>query len=202
MLVLTSTNKTARALCEFFNRRIPLPAQTADNIQQKNNETIASGIARANDVLGGPSAAGVAVNLYLTPDDKTRLQTFFDNASGGFAEIPDSAMGDILFRANSSENPGTLLVNNNPIANFCAQETFEMKCAREHTGMGDHAHDDPSLPPVPDPGSDAITNNDLPTYIGRLLKNMPVPDVVLRPELAQKRADKATVEKAVNEFSL
>ena len=173
-----------------------------DNIQQKNNETIAGGIARANDVLGGPNAAGVAVNLYLTPDDKTRLKTFFDNASGGFAEIPDSDMGDILFRANSSENPGTLLVNNNPIANFCAQETFDIKCAREHTGMGDHAHDHPSPPTVPDTTSDGITNNDLPTYIGRLLKNMPSPDVVLRPELAQKRADKAAIEKAVNEFSL
>jgi len=173
-----------------------------DNIQKKNNEVIASGIARANGLLDGPDAAGVPVNLYLTPDDKARLKTFFDNASGGFAEIPDSAMGDVLFRANSSENPGTVLINNNPIANFCAQETFEIKCAREHTGLDGHAHETSPPPALPQPVSDGITNNDLPTYIGRLLKDMPSPDVVLRPELAQKRPDQAAVEKAVNEFSL
>jgi len=173
-----------------------------DNIQKKNNEVIAGGIVRANGLLDGPDAAGVPVNLYLTPDDKTRLETFFDNASGGFAEIPDSAMGDILFRANSSENPGTVLINNNPIANFCAQETFEIKCAREHTGMDGHAHDASPPPALPQPVSDGITNDDLPTYIGRLLRDMPSPDVVLRPELAQKRPDQAAVEKAVNDFSL
>ena len=176
--------------------------QDGDNIQEKNNETIAKGIARANDVL--TNSDGVPVNLYLTPADKTRLQTFFDNASGGFAEIPDNDMGDILFRSNSSENPGTLLVNSNPIAGFCAQETVDIKCAKEHAGLGDHAHDDTPAPPIVsgDTSGDGITNTDIPTYIGRLLRHMPFPDVVLQPELAEKRADRADIEKAVNDFSL
>ena len=175
-----------------------------DNIQEKNNQVVAAGIVRANSALGGADSDGVPVNLYLTPADKGRLQSYFDNATGGFAEIPDGDMGDILFRSNSSENPGTLLVNNNPIANFCAQETTDIKCAREHAGLGDHMDDDTSSPPiVPNPPADGgITNSDVPTYIGRLLKNMPFPDVVLQPELAQKRANRATVEKAVNDFSL
>lgn len=173
-----------------------------DNIQDKNKETIASGIERANAVLGGPDSAGVPVNLYLTPADRERLQPFFDNAVDGFAEIPNSEMGNILFRSNSSENPGTLLVNNNPIANFCAQETVDIKCAREHVGLGDHGHDTPSLPIVPDATTDDITNSDLPGFIGRLIKHMPSPDIVLGPKLPGKRADQAAIEKAVKDFSL
>jgi hypothetical protein len=173
-----------------------------DNIQDKNKATIASGIERANAALGGPDSAGVPVNLYLTPADRERLQPFFDNAVNGFAEIPDSEMGDILFRSNSSENPGTLLVNNNPIANFCAQETVDIKCARENVGLGDHGHDTPSFPIVPDATTDDITNGDLPRFIGRLIKHMPSPDIVLGPKLPGKRADQAAIEKAVKDFSL
>jgi hypothetical protein len=172
-----------------------------DNIQDKNNEAIGKGVARANDALSGANSDGVPVNLYLTPEDKTRLKTYFDNATGGFAEIPDGDMGDILFRKNSSENPGTLLVNNNPIANFCAQETVDIKCAKEHTGItNDSQPTTPATPP--DTSTEVITNADVPTYIGRLLKHMPSPDIVLQPDLAERRADRAQVEKSVNDFSL
>src|SRR5262249_42888683 len=95
-----------------------------------------------------------------------------------------------------------LLVNNNPIANFCAQETVDIKCAREHVGLGDHEHDTPSLPIVPDATTDVITNSDLHGFIGRLIKHMPSPDIVLGPKLPGKRADKAAIEKAVKDFSL
>jgi hypothetical protein len=177
-----------------------------DNIQEKNNQVIAQGIIDANNVLGGSSSDGIPVNLYLTEDDRTRLQTYFDNASGGYAEVPDSEMGDILFRSNSSENPGTLLVNNNPIAAFCGAQNADIKCAKEHAGLpvlGDGEMDAPTTTPTPAPGGDgSISKTDVPLFVGRLLNDMPSPDVVLHPELANKRADRATVEKSVSDFSL
>ena len=76
-----------------------------DNIEEKNTETVASGIAKANAALGDTNAQGVPVNLYLTPADKTRLQPYFDNASGGFVEIPDDEVQDILFRDQQLREP-------------------------------------------------------------------------------------------------
>lgn len=176
-------------------------AADGENIQEKNAETVNSGIAKANGALGATDVQGVPVNLYLTPADKARLQSHFDNASGDFVEIPDADIRDILFRINSTENPGTLLIHNNPIANFCAQESAEEKCAKAHAGLAE----DPATPQPSDahpPSDEAIVDEDIPTYIARLVKDMPSPDSVLRPELASRRADKADVENAVSEFSL
>ena len=187
------------------DRKLPLNgvlAADGDNIQEKNNQTVTNGIARANDALGGANADGVPVNLYLTPADKTRLKPYFDNPQEDYVDIPDSDIGDILFRSNSSENPGTLLVHNNPIANFCAQETADVKCAKEHAGLSSTTNQTPALPVTPNAPPDGITNDDIPGYIGRLLKHMPSPDSVLLPALSEKRADKAEIEKSVNDFSL
>src|SRR5947199_90249 len=80
-------------------------------------------------------AAGVLVNLYLTPADRQRLHTYFDNATGQYVDIPDGDVQDLLFRTNSSENPGTLLIHNNPIANACAPDSVDAKCAKVHAGL-------------------------------------------------------------------
>jgi hypothetical protein len=84
-------------------------AADGDDIRDKNNQTLTSGIVKANDALGSANARGVRVNLYLTPADLQDLQPFFQNASGGFAEIPEANARHLLFRTNGSENPGTLL---------------------------------------------------------------------------------------------
>ncbi|HZI47683.1 MAG TPA: hypothetical protein VFD75_07775, partial [Pyrinomonadaceae bacterium] len=159
---------------------------------------------KANQVIN--DANGVPVNLYLTPADRERLQTFFQNAANGFARIPETKLQDILFRPNSSENPGTLLVNQNPIAKYCSEPTFEEKCAKLHTGLSD---EDPhgSTDGGPDgniPGSNVqvVGNEDLPKYVARLLDQIPSPDSVLTPAFNEQRADKQTVENAVDEFSL
>jgi hypothetical protein len=185
---------------------VPLNGQMVkegDNVLDKNSETVNSGIAKANDALGDVNKDGVPVNLYLTPADKARLQPFFDNAVDGFVEIPDSEMGDILFRKNSSENPGTLLVHNNPIANFCSSKGEDEKCAMAHAGIPDGLEDGSTTPVTPTTTTEGpAVNEDIPKFIGRLLNNMPSPDLVMQPELSKKRADKGQVEKAVNDFSL
>lgn len=178
-------------------------ASEGDNIADKNNQTINQGIDKANAALGNAEGVGVPVNLYLTPDDRQRLHTYFDNATGDYIDIPDSDVQDILFQTNSTENPGTLLVHNNPIANFCTPESVDEKCAKVHAGL---LQEQGSASPPPSGGtttsSDAISNDDIPTYIGKLIRPMPTPDTVLLPDLANKRADRAEVEKSVNEFSL
>jgi hypothetical protein len=175
-------------------------AADGDNIRDKNIETVSDGVVKANALLGDPTQSGVPVNLYLTPVDKQNLQVFFDNATGDFVDIPEADVQNILFRPNGSENPGTLLTHNNPIANFCMSETVDQKCAAAHVG---NSHEPPVPAPTPGPSSgDEISDSRILTYLDRLVKDIPAPDVVLRPELARQRADKNAIDKSVNEFSL
>ncbi|MGA9519929.1 MAG: hypothetical protein WBV82_00615, partial [Myxococcaceae bacterium] len=174
-------------------------AAEGDSIGDKNTETVTTGIAKANDALGDPMG-GVPVNLYVTPGDED-VRALLDGATGDFVEIPDDAVRDLLFRRNSSDNPGTLLVRNNPFAGFCAPDSEEGKCAKVHAGIL------PETTPTPTtPGggttNGTVTTADILSYIDRLIRPMPTPDVVLRPELAKRRADKASVEQSVSDFKL
>ena len=78
-----------------------------------------------------------------------------------------------------------------------------MKCAKRHAGYlarGRHAPATPrSRRP---PRATRSVDEDIPTYIARLVKDMPSPDRCCSPSWPEKRANKADVEKAVNEFSL
>ena len=106
-----------------------------DNIKDKVSVVAEKCVSLANTQIN--RSQGVPVNLFLTPEDRDRLQPFFDDAVEGFATIPEHELRDILFRRNSSENPGTLLIHNNPIAKSCAEQTFEEKCAQIHTGLSE-----------------------------------------------------------------
>jgi hypothetical protein len=119
-------------------------AAEGDNIQEKNQETVSNGVERANEVLD-VEEGGVPVNLYLTPSDldDDDLKSYFEAATGEYVDIPEADIREILFRPNSTENPGTLLIHNNPIAAFCAAETADEKCAKAHAGV---SHDDHSTP--------------------------------------------------------
>jgi hypothetical protein len=179
-----------------------------DRIPDRLAAVTAKGVTSANARIGG--SRGVPVNLYLTPDDRQRLDPFFQNAVDGFATIPETEIRDILFRANSSENPGTLLVHNNPIAKFCAEETFEQTCARVHTGLsededehGESGHGSGRPRAVTGPNvATVITNDDIPIYVARQVTTAPSPDTVLTDAFNAQRADRAAVEEAVDGFSL
>lgn len=156
---------------------------------------------------------GVPVNLFLTADDLRDLEPFFANAVDGFATIPEHALRDILFRRNSSESPGTLLVHQNPIAKFCSERTFEEKCAREHTGLDAAGHEHEDEGGEGEDGADdgggngtadeeaTVGTEDLPRYVARLVDRAPPPDDVLSPQ-SGRRADRAAIEEAVDQFSL
>jgi hypothetical protein len=182
-------------------------AQPDDNIKDLVNVVATKGVNTANTRIN--NSQGVRINLYLTPEDRERLKPFFDNAVDGFATIPEIEIRDILFRENSSENPGTLLIHQNPIAKFCAEETFEVKCAKLHTGLpdGEDDHDgtgDNGGNPIPitGPNIDVLTEEDIPKLLARHVGSAPSPDSVLTPEFNDQRADKNTIEEAVDSFSL
>ena len=163
-------------------------AGPTDSIKDRNSTTVERGIAAANSVLDAPDTGGVPINLYLTSADLDHLASFFAGATGAFVDIPDAEIRDLLFRLNSAETPGTLLIHANPIANFCAAESADEKCAKKHTGIAPQ----PQNPPSPDPAvpvADAITDADVLTYLDRLVRDMPAADVVLRPELAENEED-------------
>ena len=181
-----------------------------DSIKDKVSLVGSKALTRANTQIN--ESRGVRVTLYLTPADRNRLQPFLNNATDGFANIPEHQLQDILFRTNSSENPGTLLVHQSPFAKYCSEQTVEEKCAKIHTGLEEddsehHDHgggepdDDPSGP-ITGPGIETITNADIPKYVARLVGSVPSPDSVLSPEFNTQRADRKAVEDAVDDFSL
>ncbi|QCB44899.1 hypothetical protein [Hydrogenophaga sp. PAMC20947] len=181
---------------------------TDNKIDESLNAVIERSVTKANSTIA--NARGVPVNLYLTADDRSRLQPFFDAAVDGFAAIPETALRDILFRAQASENPGTLLIHNNPIARFCAEQTFGEICASRHTDLaepvdveGDDTVDDrggqgddtvPAIAP--------LTNETVPLYAARFLDGARSPDDVLSETLSGKRLSKEGLEDAVDGFSL
>jgi hypothetical protein len=131
---------------------------------------------------------------------------FFQAAVGGIATIPESAIRPILFRTDNTDNPGTLLINHNPIARFCAQDTFEEACAKEHTGIEPPGHGHgggtPGPGPVTGPGIDVLTGADVPKLMARILDKAPSPDSVLTPEFNGQRPDGAAVQESVDAFEL
>ena len=181
-----------------------------ESIKEKVGAVGAKAVARANSEIN--ESRGVPVTLYFTPADRDRLRPFFEQATDGFAVIPEHELQDILFRTNSSENPGTLLVHQNPIAKFCAEQTFEEGCAKIHTGLEgedgaahDHGAGDPDCgPPGPVAGSgiEILTNADIPRFVAKLVGSAPSPDSVLTPEFNEQRADQKAVEDSVDAFSL
>lgn len=176
-------------------------------IGDKVHTVATNGVARANNTLA--SSRGVPVNLYLTPDDRDRLAPYFANAVDGVATIPEKVLGPILFRSASEDSPGAILINQNPIAKYCAERTFEEQCAQQHTGMiADESSTDSggsSSGGAPNGGAattDPLTESDLSRLAARLLADAPNPDSVLDPSLGGKRPDRATVENAVDQFTL
>lgn len=174
-----------------------------ETIPEKQETVSQRAVARANGGIN--DSEGVPVNLYLTQEDRDRLAPFFQNATDGVAIIPEIEIRDILFRKNSSENPGTLLVHQNPIAKFCAENTFEETCAKAHVGIED-GHGNGGGPGEggggPVPGTAGLTNEDLARYMARLLDNAPSPDSVLTPEFNAQRPDAGSVQDSVDQFAL
>jgi hypothetical protein len=175
-----------------------------DSIADKQDTVAQRAVARANtDINDG---RGVPVNLYLSPEDRDRLAPFFQSAVDGIATIPERVLGPILFRSREQDNPGTLLINQNPIARFCAEQSFEEACAREHTGLPGAEHDGqpPSDGdgPVTGPGIEVLTGEDVPRLMARVLDKAPSPDAVLTPEFNNRRADGAAVQDSVDAFEL
>jgi hypothetical protein len=184
-----------------------------DNIKDKLKQVGNQALVQANTQIN--ENRGVPVNLYLTPADRTRLQQYFNNAVDGIAVIPEHELQDILFRTNSSDNPGTLLVHQSPFAKYCAEQTFEEQCAKIHTGLepepGEHEHEgeeggeeeEEGMPGViTGPGIATLTDGDIPRYVANLVANIPSPNSVLTPEFNAQHADKNAVEDAVDAFSL
>lgn len=164
-----------------------------DTVEEKSHTVARSGVDRMNTAVNAEASRGVAVNLYLTEADRNDLGALLTGPAGTFVPIDGERIDPLLFGPNSSENIGTLLVNANPIAAYCAQESFDEQCARLHAGIPadqQHDHDEGPVPDVPgQPGDDleTVVDDDVATFLARLLRDMPSPDRVLQPELITKR---------------
>lgn len=156
----------------------------------------------ANTVINDNSN-GVPVNLFLTEEDRLRI---FGTTTSGEVEVKESEIKKILLRSSNTNNAGTLLIQNNPIVNYCREHSFEEKCAKEHTGLTVAAHaTTPASPTVNASlnGTDETLNNQkIPDYISRLIDDMPSPDSVLDPSISNKRPNRTMVEDNVDQFSL
>jgi hypothetical protein len=186
--------------------RFPGPViRGEDSIEDKVMEVAAS--AAASAVAEIDEAQGVSLNLFLLPEDRTRLAPFFNAAIDGFADIPEVELLDILSRANSSENAGTLLVHSNPITRFCAEQSADEVCATEHTGLSHDEHADGSDNADADgngTGSEEIpvTDSMVLDLIARLLEDVRSPGSVFSDAFEGQRPTKADVMASVSAFAL
>lgn len=201
------------AATDVATAAFPGEMATDGAIGSKVDAVTTRGVTQANNAIG--EAEGVPVTLFLTDADRSRLRPFLDNAVDGIAEIPEHALGDVLFRNEGSENPGTLLIHQNPIARYCAEQTFEEICAEGHTGLRPDAvatDDDGDDGDGLDGGGDGtggssvtdapLLNEDVPLQAARLLAGVPSPDQALSGDLSAKRLDQKGLEDAVGNFSL
>ena len=231
--VETKAKKTAVTTVERFNRIIGTPAPSiASNGPQPTKEEILAHI-----------KGGIPINLYLTQQERDALGSAFANIDPDqpdpdqpedYVEFPDEVVTPLLVGLNSSESVGTLLVNSNPVASYCADESFDERCAKRHTGIPLN-HEDPnedehnhgneegsgssgtasSSSNSPTTGSEAgsattepgshletVSDEDVGTFIARLLRDMPSPDRVLNPQLIKKRAGTDELKEDVSNFAL
>lgn len=198
---------------ELFNRILTDPAHVglpgevvADGgpVADRVNTVATRAIENANQAIG--DAGGVAINLYLTPEDRQRLQPFFDDATDRVATIPESVIRPILNRGR--DDLGTLLVHDDPIAAFCAERTFDEACARQHVGLDPHHDDDDGGGDsgggdgtVAGDGVAALTDGDVPRYLAELFEGAPRPDDGALP-VTGGRPDRASVQQSIDDFAL
>ena len=184
-----------------------------DSIKDKVALVATTAAARANG--GVNTGRGVPVTLYLTPEDRDRLRPFLDAATDGFALIPEPELQGLLFDRNSTENPGTLLLHGNPIAKYCAEQTFEETCAKQHFGLGPNHSESPEHDDGDSDADDAdgdadshvdepdpLTDTAVEERLTSLLMDVSSPESVLTPEFSGQRADQQAVEAGVRDFSL
>lgn len=184
-----------------------------ENIKDKINIVTDRAVKTADRAINGrpgeAESTGVPVNLYLLPEDLARLKPFFDAAVGGFATIPEFELLDVLARTNSSENPGTLLIHNNPIASYCGAQTLEEKCAKFHLSEpadpggvpGDPARAG-GIPVEPDAPLPQLTNENVKEIAARLTADMRPPGFVFGEDFSKTRATQEAIDKSVSELVL
>ena len=181
--------------------------EKSDIVAERAVETAAKTI---NGQPGVSESQGVPVNLYLLPTDVIRLKPFFDNAVDGIATIPEFELTEILSRTNSSENPGTLLINNNPLAAFCSGQSEDEQCARDHTEVGGsegshHGGTGTGGDAGGTSGSSttaALTNDAIKEAAALLLKDMRPPGFVFDDKFNEPAATQEIIDKSVGEFAL
>lgn len=149
----------------------------------------------------GEEAPGVPVTLYLTTADR---QNLFGSATTGTVEVGEDAIRKILLRTGNTGDPGTILIQNNPIMKYCKEHTSDETSAKQYAGLPINTPPAEGTHPDPGTGSDdiPITDDAIKKQISRLVKTMPSPDTVLTPEFNNKRPDSHDIEEAVDNFSL
>lgn len=219
-----------------------------ERVEKKAKKAAVTGVGRFNTLIGKPPPpaateqeildhikGGIPVSLYLTPDDRAGFGSPFDaidpdhpdHLEDQYLEVPAEDVDSLLLNDNNSESVGTLLVNANPMAAFCASESFDERCAKQHTGIPvEHAHDDEEeeeeeeengdesgssttettegelVEIEPGSGIDNLAKEDVATFVARLLKDMPSPDRVLNPDLITKRAKQEDLQNDVTKLAL
>lgn len=163
------------------------------DLPDRHAEAVSAGVTALNKALQPASSQGIAVNLYLTDDE---LHTLVGNSASAIVEVPGDKVDPFLFRSET----GAGLINGNPIAAYCGAESGDEACARDHLNLG-HPHASRPAAPKPDPDTGAIDEADVLAYLDRLVRDIPSPDAVLRPELGKSR-DGAAVAESVSTFSL
>jgi hypothetical protein len=166
-----------------------------ETIAEVNTRTSEKGVDNANEKLDN-FGAGVPIHLYLTPDDLTALDTYFNAAVNGIARIPESAIRPILFGQNQSEDVLTLLIAQNPLASFCRKQSSSELCAAKHLA------DEGSDPPPTDPPAEEPDPLSIEDSIAALFWQVQNPDSVLTQGGIPRRQDAGMLGASLGNLAL
>lgn len=160
---------------------------------------------------------GMKINLMLTEDEKTELQSFKFSVDGtDYYSIPEEKIQEMLFKREADGGINTILFSNNPITKYCIEKSADEKCALIHAGLaqeenGEHHHpdedddgeeDDDTTPPSTPPLSEGITPLDVPHYLESILAEKDSTQFRTTSDYSSKRSNDRTVQHNVDSFAL
>lgn len=152
---------------------------------------------------------GIKINVMLTDDEKTDLQSYIFSSGGkDYYAIPEDKIQEILFKRERDDGISTILFSNNPISKYCIQKSADEKCALIHTGLmeeEDHDHTDPDedpTPTTPPTTSDGMTELDIPLYLEKVLAGKDSNQFQSNTDYKSQRPNDKSVQKNVDSFAL
>ncbi|TVL97974.1 MAG: hypothetical protein CV087_21830 [Candidatus Brocadia sp. WS118] len=174
-----------------------------DDLKQKQEKIYTDAIQKINNQ--DINAEGIII---LSAEQKDSLEEYRNEDEGKYKNVPGYTVDSILYALNSESNENqanypTYLLRNNPISNYCKQETKEEVCAKEHLNNNGNGINTPN-------GETAeeeilpLTKEEIDKHLGKLVhfQSSPEERVYFGERIGSRRPDQKDVQDSIDSFIL